>query len=61
MCDMSKDNIICENCGENTDSVIYDCEDCSNHLCDECSNVCKRCGAYLCDSCYQDHKKNCKK
>ncbi|MFX1427260.1 MAG: hypothetical protein ACFFBE_12470 [Promethearchaeota archaeon] len=42
---MSEDNVICENCGENTDSVIFDCEDCSNHLCDECANVCKRCGA----------------
>ena len=53
-------DIICENCGENTDSEIFNCEDCSNILCDTCSNICKKCGSYLCDNCYHDHKKNCK-
>jgi len=53
-------DIICENCGENTDSEIFNCEDCSNILCDTCANICKKCGSYLCDSCYNDHKKNCK-
>ncbi|MFX0008143.1 MAG: hypothetical protein ACFFAV_15650 [Candidatus Hermodarchaeota archaeon] len=58
---MSKEEIICENCGENTSGEIYECVDCFNPVCDECANICKKCGEYLCDGCYQDHKKNCKK
>ena len=50
-------NIICENCGENTDSEIFNCEDCSNILCDTCANICKKCGSYLCDSYYVIIKK----
>lgn len=57
---MNKEELICENCGEYTDSNIFDCDGCSNALCDMCVNICKNCGSNLCDSCYQDHKKNCK-
>ena len=57
---MNEEDIICENCGENTDSNIFDCDGCSNNLCEMCVNICKNCGSYLCDSCYQDHKKSCK-
>lgn len=57
---MSEDEIICENCGENTNALIFECDDCGNPLCDVCSNICKNCGSYYCDGCYHDHKKGCK-
>ncbi len=57
---MSEEEIICENCGENTDSQLFECEDCSNQLCDVCANICKNCGLYYCHSCYHDHKRSCK-
>ena len=57
---MSKENIICENCGENINSDIYACEECNNQICDMCAHICKTCGVYLCDGCYHDHKVNCK-
>ena len=57
---MSKEDIICKNCGENLNSEIYACEECNNQICDMCANICKNCGVYLCDGCYHDHKMDCK-
>ncbi|MFX1363694.1 MAG: hypothetical protein ACFFCE_09200 [Promethearchaeota archaeon] len=57
---MNEEEIICENCGENTSNEIYECADCFNQICEECGNICKKCGKYLCDGCYHDHKKNCR-
>ncbi len=51
--------MVCENCGENVETEIYECEGCSNQICDTCANICKKCGGYLCDGCYHDHRKNC--
>ncbi|MFX1275652.1 MAG: hypothetical protein ACFFBP_07905 [Promethearchaeota archaeon] len=52
--------IICENCGENVDEILYTCLNCGNTICDICSNVCKKCHEYFCEACYIDHKKECK-
>ncbi|MFX0037625.1 MAG: hypothetical protein ACFE9I_18550 [Candidatus Hermodarchaeota archaeon] len=57
---MSDEEIICENCGENTSTELYECIECFNQLCEECTNICRICGNNLCDGCYNDHKKNCK-
>ncbi len=57
---MSEEEIICENCGENTSAEIYECVDCFAEICDECANVCKECGEFLCDGCYHDHINKCK-
>ena len=53
-------NVICENCGENTEDILFECEDCFNQICHICAIICKNCKKYFCDSCYHDHKKNCK-
>ncbi|MBY9004235.1 MAG: hypothetical protein KGD73_09715 [Candidatus Lokiarchaeota archaeon] len=57
---MPKQELICENCGENPNQVFYECIECANQLCDNCVNICPHCNGALCDGCYQDHKKNCK-
>ncbi len=57
---MSEEEVICESCGENSSTELYECVECYNQLCDDCANICKKCGEYLCDGCYHDHKKNCK-
>lgn len=57
---MSVKEIICENCGENLEPKLFECEECGNQLCNECANICKKCGNYFCDSCYLDHKSSCK-
>ncbi len=56
---MSEIDNICENCGENVTQDIYECNGCSNQICDTCANICKNCVGYFCDSCHHDHKKNC--
>lgn len=31
---MSEEIIICQNCGENLDTNIFECKECSNQICD---------------------------
>ncbi|UCD01139.1 MAG: hypothetical protein JSV23_09685 [Promethearchaeota archaeon] len=57
---MSEEELICENCGDNSSSELYECVDCFNQICEICANICKNCREYLCDGCYYDHKKNCR-
>jgi hypothetical protein len=57
---MSTKEVICENCGENPNDMIYECSECRNQICDNCANICKHCDESFCDGCYYDHKKACK-
>lgn len=36
---MSEEIIICQNCGENLDTNIFECKECSNQICDTCANI----------------------
>ncbi|MFX1256654.1 MAG: hypothetical protein ACFFAN_02260 [Promethearchaeota archaeon] len=57
---MSKEEQICQNCGENIEDEIYTCYECGNEVCDICSNICSNCDEYFCDGCFAEHEKNCK-
>lgn len=57
---MSSKEVICENCGENPNDQVYDCYECRNQICDNCTNICEHCDESFCDGCYYDHKKACK-
>jgi hypothetical protein len=59
MTKMADKEVICSNCGENPNDRIYDCYECSNEICDNCTNICANCDENFCDGCYRDHKKAC--
>ncbi len=54
-----KDEIICPQCGENSEDELYECMECKNAICDECVNICSNCDELFCDACYAEHKKHC--
>jgi hypothetical protein len=57
---MPTKEVICENCGENPNDMIYECYECKNQICDNCANICGNCDESFCDGCYHDHKSACK-
>ena len=52
---------LCENCGEELVTGIYECPDCGQPICEMCGNACRKCKDFFCDACYHEHKKGCKK
>jgi len=58
---MGNEEVVCENCGENPNDILYECSECFHPVCDNCANICRSCGDYFCDGCYHDHKRNCRK
>ena len=56
---MADKEVICSNCAENPNNRIYDCYECRNEICDNCTNICANCDENFCDGCYRDHKKAC--
>ncbi|MFX1396670.1 MAG: hypothetical protein ACFFAS_06450 [Promethearchaeota archaeon] len=57
---MKKKLILCENCGENIDNILYECLECHNTICNVCSITCRHCKEKFCESCYIEHKIICK-
>ncbi len=53
--------IVCSNCGENIDDILYECPSCNNTICEICAHSCKYCKDLYCDACYVEHRKSCKK